>query len=135
MIRVKKVLRTVKPDYPNKVKQAIETLTPDRIASLLSKTKGRFFKAESRGQDFPRSFGDGLPEVWEKKEASLTLDDADARICITGWRQVSPIVRRRWVVEVYAINLNPSPWPSDDDGRDLNCEGWGCWECNYGGGY
>lgn len=42
-------------------------------------------------------------------------------------------------VELYASKINRD-FPRSDpkaggDGRCLNCEGWGCWECGFTGGY
>lgn len=39
-------------------------------------------------------------------------------------------------VEVFGRNTNPEPIDRVlDDGRCSECEGWGCWTCNFSGGY
>ncbi len=39
-------------------------------------------------------------------------------------------------VEVFGRNINPEPIDRTlDDGRCSECEGWGCWTCNFSGGY
>jgi hypothetical protein len=37
--------------------------------------------------------------------------------------------------DLFAVKSNINLERAPDDGRCLSCEGWGCWECGFTGGY
>ncbi len=103
--------------YPTRVREGIKKV------DLLEKIKEQAQKLTEGGAvkiDLKRVPGDY--EIW-------------ARVEVIQPRYIWG--KPRVEVVMFATNLDPAPYPcyDDEDGRCVNCEGWGCWTCHMSGGY
>lgn len=128
MMQIKKI--KIMKDYPSELVSRIKQLTKEDIINLLNHSEEEKIYVKGVTSSIPFWYSSS-PEDGEEWVRRTYARDG---IMIIAYRPSSDS-EGAWAVEVMGYNPSPDFERSNDDGRCLNCEGWGCWSCNYTGGY
>lgn len=135
--------------YPQEAQEMLEGITEEEVRKIIGE-QSDFSKAMTLYVDGLNESGRPISLSGEKTERSIGVnrsnyltikEDAGKNIKIQANVDFLHLNGREPEIKVYLyaskINYDFPRWMPEDggDGQCTLCQGWGCWECGFSGGY